>query len=145
MDWKVVPFQESENLRMFYYSKRLKASNKIEMWLQLRKLLCQETISKIEYIIQPEMQMKEWKTRNMETIFNGVIFFVYAFFDKIIQFLSKPEIRHLFSKKIGKIYTNCARTFYKYWLMKLRFWLIYFLKEHKNSATTFISITWRQS
>lgn len=31
MDWKVVPFQESENLRMFYYSKRLKASNKIEM------------------------------------------------------------------------------------------------------------------
>lgn len=68
-------------------------------------------------------------------------FFVYAFFDKIIQFLSKSEIRHLFSKKIGKIYTNCARTFYKYWLMKLRFWLIYFLKEHKNSATTFISIT----
>lgn len=41
-------------------------------------------------------------------------FFVYAFFDKIIQFLSKPEIRHLLSKKIGKIYTNCARTFYKY-------------------------------
>lgn len=101
MDWKVVPFQESENLRMFYYSKRLKASNKIEMWLQLRKLLCQETISKIEYIIRSTRDANERvKNKKHGNYLQWSDFFVYAFFDKIIQFLSKPEIRHLFSKKI---------------------------------------------
>jgi hypothetical protein len=55
-----------------------------------------------------EGKRETWKRSAMER------FFVYVFLDKIIQFLSKPEIRNLFSKKIGKIYTNCSRTFYKY-------------------------------
>lgn len=55
-----------------------------------------------------ERKRETWKLSAMES------FFVYVFPDKIIQFLSKPEIRNLFSKKTGEIYTNCSRTFYKY-------------------------------